>query len=487
MTAIPSRRAAPALPGQLLLTPDQFVAFAVFCAVALMIAPQGSALLGDPDTQWHIASGLWILDNRAFPATDPFSYTFAGQPWIAKEWGGQIALALAHKAGGWFGVAMLTTLCCALAFAIAARAAARRLSATLALTLAIACLMFANGGVLARPHIITLPLVAWFASRLADALDDSGGPRPPWALLPVMTIWANSHGLFTIGFVMAAAVGLQALIDARGRERLRAAVLWALFGAGLLAAACLNPYGLQPLWMTLQMADGEPTEFIAEWRMLRFSGVEALAYAVLALSVLACLRRPVANIGRLLIIVFVGYMMVKHVRFTVQFAVVACVFGALPLALWLKRPTQAAAAPAPFAPLAASLALAAAIIVGLSTLAPKPTTPSRVTPTAALEAARAAGLAGPVFNAYDFGGHLALIGVPTFIDGRTDQLYIGGWRRRLEAALNADGPQELAAFMAPYRPTWALLLPETPEARQIAALGWREVHRDAHAVVFRRD
>jgi hypothetical protein len=306
-------------------------------------------------------------------------------------------------------------------------------------------------------------------------------------LAPVMTVWANSHGLFTIGFVMAGAVGLQALVNAPAAQRLRVASVWAAFGAALVVAACINPYGLQPIWMTLQIADGEPTEFIAEWRMLRFSGVEALAYAVLAVSLLASARRPVRNVGRLLILAFVGYMMVKHVRFTVQFAIVATVFAALPLALWLKRPAeqpQRAASPWPFA---AALGLAAVLIMAVSTQLPRPSTPPRVTPVAAIEAARAAGLNGPVFNAYDFGGHLALVGIPTFIDGRTDQLYIGGWRRRLEAALHADGPQALAAFMAPYGPTWALLIPDTPEARQIAALGWREVHRDTHAVVLSRD
>ncbi len=487
MTDYPVSTRPVATASRLRLAPDQVVGLAVFCAVALMIAPQGSALLGDPDTQWHIASGRWILDNRAFPVVDPFSYTFGGQPWIAKEWGGQIALALAHKAGGWFGVAMLTTLCCALAFAIAARAAARRMSAVQSLALAVACIMFANGGVLARPHIITLPLVAWFASRLADALDEPAASSPPWGLLPVMTVWANSHGLFTIGFAMAGAVGLQALIDAPAARRARVAAIWAAFGAGLVAAACINPYGLQPIWMTLQMADGEPTEFIAEWRMLRFSGVEALGYVVLAVSLMACARRPVANLGRLLILAFVGYMMVKHVRFTVQFAIVATVFAALPLAAWLKRPAETGRDGGSEGPFIAALALAAGLAVAMSASLPRPTTPPRVTPSHAIEAARAAGLTGPVFNAYDFGGHLALIGIPTFIDGRTDQLYIGGWRRRLEAALNADGPDALAAFMAPYAPRWALLIPGTPEARQIAALGWREVHRDAHAVVLSRD
>src|SRR5262245_38969960 len=50
-------------------------------------------LLSDPDSHWHIAVGNWILAHGSVPTTDTFSFTFAGQPWIAKEWLSQLALA----------------------------------------------------------------------------------------------------------------------------------------------------------------------------------------------------------------------------------------------------------------------------------------------------------------------------------------------------------------------------------------------------------
>lgn len=45
----------------------------------------GLPLLADPDTHWHIAVGNWMLATGAVPTVDPFSFSFAGQPWIAKE------------------------------------------------------------------------------------------------------------------------------------------------------------------------------------------------------------------------------------------------------------------------------------------------------------------------------------------------------------------------------------------------------------------
>src|SRR6185369_4559302 len=80
-------------PGLLLVS-----LFAVAICTALAWVPK---VLGDPDTYWHIAAGEWILDHRQIPLVDPFSYTFAGQPWTAHEWLSEVLLALAFRAGGW--------------------------------------------------------------------------------------------------------------------------------------------------------------------------------------------------------------------------------------------------------------------------------------------------------------------------------------------------------------------------------------------------
>src|SRR5882724_11739454 len=65
------------------------------------------SLLADPDSHWHITVGNWILQHGAVPTVDSYSYTFTGQPWIAKEWGSQVLMALAYNAGGWGGVVAL--------------------------------------------------------------------------------------------------------------------------------------------------------------------------------------------------------------------------------------------------------------------------------------------------------------------------------------------------------------------------------------------
>ena len=82
---------APALP--------YFVAAAIYLVVLLV----GSNLLNDSDTFWHIAVGEWITDH-GLPHTDPFSFTFAGRAWIAKEWLSQVVFHGVYQAAGWSGM-----------------------------------------------------------------------------------------------------------------------------------------------------------------------------------------------------------------------------------------------------------------------------------------------------------------------------------------------------------------------------------------------
>src|SRR6185437_1016863 len=78
-------------------------------------------LLADPDTQWHVALGNWILAHRAVPRVDTFSFTFAGEPWIAKEWLSQLLLAGAYDLGGWGAVVVLAAATFGVTFALLLR------------------------------------------------------------------------------------------------------------------------------------------------------------------------------------------------------------------------------------------------------------------------------------------------------------------------------------------------------------------------------
>ena len=76
-------------------------------AAALSFA---APILNDGDTFWHVATGRWILQHGAVPATDPFSFTFVGRPWVTHEWLTEVVMAAAYLSGGWAGLMLLVGL-----------------------------------------------------------------------------------------------------------------------------------------------------------------------------------------------------------------------------------------------------------------------------------------------------------------------------------------------------------------------------------------
>lgn len=59
---------------------------------------RGDTLFSEGDTWWHIRAGEEILRAHAWPHTETYSFTAAGTEWIAYEWLGEVAMALAYRA-----------------------------------------------------------------------------------------------------------------------------------------------------------------------------------------------------------------------------------------------------------------------------------------------------------------------------------------------------------------------------------------------------
>src|SRR5580692_12635330 len=98
--------------------PGLVVPLAVGLCVYGLLLVAGNRLLNDPDSYGHLAVGRWIIEHRAFPTADPFSFTANGAHWIAKEWLSQILYAGAVAIGGWGGMVVLAAAAIAVAFAV---------------------------------------------------------------------------------------------------------------------------------------------------------------------------------------------------------------------------------------------------------------------------------------------------------------------------------------------------------------------------------
>ena len=244
-----SDHAAPALPAQAHALPWRAaMPWLIATGLYLLLLTLAGKMLADADIYWHVRVGEWIAAHRAFPHTDFFSATFAGEPWIAKEWLAQLGFAAAYRFAAWPAVAALAAIGVAAAFAILARVLLEKLDPISTLVLVLVAIVLTAPHILARPHALALPVMVLWAVGLVRALDERRAPS--WWLLPLMTLWANLHGGFTFGILLAGACALEALLVAPKAARWDVARQWGLFGVLAVLAACVTPYGPTSILMT---------------------------------------------------------------------------------------------------------------------------------------------------------------------------------------------------------------------------------------------
>src|SRR5436309_2306070 len=218
-----------------------WVGSAVYAAFVLA----GNHLLIDPDTMWQITIGQWIVEHGAVPTTDVYSFTMRGQPWISTQWLAQVAYAEVFAVAGWTGPVVLAALCIAATFALFTRYLAKHLSESTTLVFVAAALALTASHLLARPHVLALPVMMAWVGGLVQAADRRGVPA--WWPLPLMALWANLHGGFVLGLALVAPIALDAVLNAGVLQRKSLALRWAGFAVAAIAASCVTPYGWNSL------------------------------------------------------------------------------------------------------------------------------------------------------------------------------------------------------------------------------------------------
>ena len=453
---------------------------ALFGYSAVLFVP---AVLNDPDTYWHIETGRWILEHHTIPRVDPFSFSMSGQPWIAHEWLSEVLMALAARALGWNGIVMLFGAAAAMTFGCLAQYLAQRmhlLAAAFTVTLGAVCVC---PSLLARPHLLALPLVALWTIGLLRAQETRGSP--PWRILPLMLIWANLHASFIFGLGLIGPVAVDALVDTKC-DAWRIARSWTLFFSAALATALITPQGWHGLLFPFQLASMQLVSTIGEWRPIVLHRLEPIELALVALLYVIVSWRVRMSAPRFLILAGLLYMSYRHVRHEMLAGIVGAAVLAEPLG---RAFGTIASAPGrrglSWYQVIAALACAASL-TGLRFAHPVVRGDGPISPVTALAAVPADLQKTPVFNSYEFGGYLIFRHVRPFIDGRAD-MYGDVF---MSTYLDAARP-ERATFervVKRYRVRWALLATPSAVAQMVATLpGWRRIYRDDVAAVFVRE
>jgi hypothetical protein len=437
------------------------------------------AVLNDGDTWSHVATGDWILDHRAVPHADPFSFSFAGAPWTAHEWLSEVLMSLAYRVAGWSGVTLLTGAAAGAAVYVIARRAARDLTGPALVVVAMLSLALLAPSFLARPHILALPILALWCEALLATRDRARAPPLAWAAL--MALWANLHGGFAFGLALIGPFALEALWLAPADRRLAVFRDWTLFGFVCLGAALLTPFGVEGLLFPLKLMKLATLAGVKEWAPENFARPGAMECALLGLIGLALVRPVRVAPMRVLLLLGLIFMSLQHVRHQMLFAILAPMLLARPIAVALD-----AEAPRPMRGWGFAALALAILLAGARLAVPIQRGDSDTSPKTALAAVPAAIRDKPVLNSYAFGGYFIFERLRPFIDGRADMF--GDDFLTLYGRVQDGDAEAVADVVKRYDIAWTIFAPDQKfVATMDRAPGWRRLYADRYAVVHVRD
>ena len=246
----------------------------------MMAASLTDLFLREADLWWHIKSGQVMLATGHVPQVDTFSYTYEGQPWIAKEWLSQVIYAVVFDSAGWGGPLLLAAMMIASTAWLLYASFTRSLQPIFSVLLVLFCQFMVVAVIAARPHVFTFPIAVAFTILLFGAARRM--ERPPfWALL-LIVLWTNLHSSFAISILIAGA----AFLDYAQRSRIgdkRTLALWVLFLVLCPAVTLVNPYFIRPHIIALDLAKGIAImDKISEWAPFTAPNNKAVEFGFMA-------------------------------------------------------------------------------------------------------------------------------------------------------------------------------------------------------------
>lgn len=390
----------------------------------------------DPDLWWHIKVGEGILATHHWPTTDPYSFTAAGQPWIAYEWLGEVLLAATQRLAGISGLdALLILLGFAVLVALYALATVRSGNAKAGFAATAILIMLATPSFSLRPQM--LGYLFLILTLLALERFRQGKRKALWFLPILFLLWVNAHGSFVVGMGALAAYYIGGLWEFRAgdiesrrwlpAERQQLSLVFLL----CLIALTITPYGTRLATYPFDMAFSQPINVanIQEWQSMPFNlpGGELFLALLLGFVIAQTTLRLKWRPDEFALFLVGTAAACLHLRFILIFVPFFAPLLATILARWTPPYSRAKDL---FVVNATIMALvAAAMVYYFPSKATLQQSVSQTYPVEAVAYLRQHPVPGPMFNNYGFGGYLVWSMGPdqkVFLDGRGDVYERGG-------------------------------------------------------------
>jgi hypothetical protein len=443
----------------------------------------------DPDVWWHLKTGQYITEHKSVPHTDPFSYTRAGEPWVAHEWLSELLMYNLLRTTGWGGLIVIFAAVLTAAFWLLYLRCGPASYVAGIVTLCGAWATAPLWGV--RPQMFSLLLTSLWLLILERSERE---PRLLWWTLPLTLLWVNLHAGFALGLALSAwflaGEWIEHALGQSQQSKSRLRIMSLIFFLDLLIVP-LNPNGLRMFSYPIEtLRSAAMQNYIAEWASPNFHHSEYWPFLVVLLGTFAALSwsRLKLRPRDLLLLLVSLYAALCSIRLMPLFVLVAVPLVSTRLGNWptASRPQRPRVTAGTL--LNGAILLAMAIFAGVhfaQVIERQPQAESEHFPARAVAFLEVHSPAGRIFNHYDWGGYLIWKLHPTtpvFIDGRADlygpQLFDqfadtyqfkGAWRQPLQR----------------WRVDTVLVPPHSPLATGLrSSPGWTVRYEDSQAVIL---
>jgi tetratricopeptide (TPR) repeat protein len=291
----------------------------------------------DLDLWLHIKTGEWIVEHRAVPKTDIFSFTIQGKPWVDHSWLFQVITYLSYKKFGFEGLIFLESLIICIAFMFLLFSIYKTENFYITVLILFLAIIASQVRYNLRPDIFSvlfLSMYLFFLKRPVTRLSF-------YALILIQVLWVNFHGYFFLGPLLVFVFVSQEFLARKFEDRLPWAwsqanrmeqasyVKLKRLGLLVILVNLINPQflkgALYPLWLSKDVLLGRHKlffDYIQELKsvfQLKFAGTyHYFLIMVISLGVFVLNFRRIKLSDLLMFVIFLPFsFVIRNIAFFV--------------------------------------------------------------------------------------------------------------------------------------------------------------------------
>jgi hypothetical protein len=463
------------------------------CILLTLVFILAHGKVADPDIFWHLHNADYLVHTHHLPASDMYSFTIPGYPWMNHEWLAELPYYFAWRAFGLQGIEIVEMAVLGFIYLgilyLSYKASGNFKAAVLASSYSVFL-----GRVSFGPRTILFGYCCLVVLLIILQRLRQKGHAPLWLIPPLFCLWVNTHGSWFIGmliFSTIVAAGMVkfnwGMIEAEpwtASQRKNLLVAW---GASVVALF-VNPFGAKLVFYPLDLAFRQKLniEHVEEWVSVNFHDARGkFVIVLLFILIVSSLLRPRRwGLAELALTLFALYSGLTYIRFLFLLGVIVAPVLAKTLDF---VPPYRRELDTPVVNTFAILLMVAGIAYYWPHEAQLQRSVDDQYPVKAVAYLQSHPATGPVVNYYLWGGYLNWKDpdLKVFVDGRADIFEYNGIFKDYLALLMLEDPDSI---LDKYKAHYVLLPLHDPFTHFMEHDDkWKTAYRDQLSVLFERN